>query len=120
MTQKTVFEFRNDPEESDAHARSLVDWLNESEDLYGAAELRTVRPAADEMGPLADAAVIMSSAGTVTIAFLTWLGERARNRATSLRVIRTDGSRLEIEVKDPTQLRAAEEQVTGFLNEEDR
>jgi Effector Associated Constant Component 1 len=119
MLQKIVFEFREGPDENDAHARSLVDWLNESEDLYGASELRTVRPAADEMGPLADAAVITGSAGSVTIAFLTWLGQRARNRATSLRIIRADGARLEIEAKDPSHLRAVQEQVTRFLNEED-
>lgn len=119
MPQKIVFEFRDGPVESDAHARSLVDWLNESEGLYGASELRTVRPAADEMGPLADAAVITSSAGSVTIAFLTWLGQRARNRATRLRIIRADGSRLEIEATDPDHLRAVEEQVTRFLDGED-
>ena len=119
MPQKIVIEFLDAPEDGDAHARSLARWLNDSEDLYGAAELRTVPPAADELGPLADAVTIASSAGSVTIALLTWLGERARSRATKLRIIRTDGARLEIEVTDPAQLRAVEEQVTGFLTEED-
>jgi len=118
MPYTTVFEFLDDHEESDAHARSLVDWLNQSEDLYGAAELRIVPPAADELGPVADAAMVMGSVGPVGIAFLTWLGERARNRVTSLRIIRGDGARIEIEVKDPAHLRAIEEQVAGFLDED--
>jgi hypothetical protein len=114
----TVFEFLDNSEENDAHARSLVDWLNQSEDLYGAADLRIVPPAEDELGPLADAAVVVGSGGPVVIAVLTWLGERARNRVTSFRIIRGDGARIEFEAKDPTHLQAIEEQLIRFLDEE--
>ncbi|MEK2477746.1 MULTISPECIES: effector-associated constant component EACC1 [Streptomyces] len=117
--QPLTFTFDAPADEADDLARSLARWLNDDEDLSGAARLRMVPPAPGEQGGLADAAEVLNAAGPVLDALVAavgvWVGQRFRNRSVSLKVTRPDGTHIELSATDPRDAAAVEEQLRRFL-----
>ncbi|MFG2224545.1 hypothetical protein [Streptomyces sp. NPDC048644] len=112
--------FDGPADDTDDLARSLAEWLNDDEELSGAARLRMVPPAPGEQGGLADAAEVLGVVGPVAEALVScvgvWLVQRARSRRVSLRVSRPDGTRVELSAGSPEDAAAVEAQLRRFLD----
>ncbi|MFF7410013.1 effector-associated constant component EACC1 [Streptomyces lydicus] len=118
MTTLT-FAFDGPADDADGLAQSLAEWLNDDEDLTGAARLRMVPPAPGHQGGLADAAEVLGAVGPVLEAVVSavavWLAQRARSRRISFKVTRPDGTALELSAGSPEDAAAVEQQLRRFL-----
>ncbi|MFB7915332.1 hypothetical protein [Streptomyces sp. NPDC056061] len=90
-------EFPGDRADADAHARALAGWLDDSDELRGAARVRMAPPGPGEQGGAADAVVVLAAAAPLYVPFFNWLVERRKSHRVTVRVVRPDGTEQEIE-----------------------
>ncbi|MEU6084542.1 hypothetical protein [Streptomyces sp. NPDC047108] len=114
-----TFEFGGTTAEADALARDLAAWLDDDEELAGAARVRMVAPALGEQGGLADAAELLGAVEPLLSAgvgaFGMWLAERARSRRISVRAVRPDGAELQLSAGSRAEAEAMQERLERFV-----
>ncbi|KAA2251371.1 hypothetical protein F0L68_37435 [Solihabitans fulvus] len=115
-----TFEFLGDRDARDGDARSLAHWLNSSGDLRGAAELRMAPPEPGEQGGAADAVLVLAAAVPLARPFFTWLTERAKQRRTRVRIVRSDqaGTTVEFDAANGADAQRLFGDIARFLDED--
>ncbi len=113
-----VFEFLGSAPDRDRDARDLEDWLNLSEDLRGAAQVRMAPAQPGEQGALADAAMLAASFGVMIKPFFSWLTERAKARQINVRVsAKNKKGTVELTITGPADVMPAVERLTEALDD---
>lgn len=115
-----TFTFPGSQDQVDSLNRDLAEWINATDQLGGAAVLRTAPPAPGEQGDVAVAVDIVNASAAViaaaTNAFFLWLQQRrAAHRRIEFEVVRPDGTRVSGAVDDEDQLPAVMARLAGFV-----
>ncbi|MGP4003122.1 effector-associated constant component EACC1 [Streptomyces sp. 8N706] len=115
-----TFEFDGAAAEADSLARDLAEWLDDDEDLRGAARVRMAPPAPGEQGALADAVEVAGVVEPLVTAgvgaFAMWLAERVKARRIVFRAVRPDGARIELSAGTAAEAAAVREDLERFVN----
>lgn len=115
-----TFEFEGPAADADGLARNLADWLNDDEELSGAARVRMVPPAPGEQGGLADATEMVGAVEPLLSAgvgaFVMWLTERTKSRRVSFRAIRPDGAQIQLSAGSSADAASVQKELARFVN----
>jgi hypothetical protein len=119
MQNALTFTFTGSQAQADALNRDLAEWINDTDQLGGTANLRTEPPAPGEQGDVAAAVDIVNASAAVvaavTNAFFLWLQQRRPTyRRIEFEVVRADGTRVSGAVDDEDQLPAVMAQLAAF------
>jgi hypothetical protein len=114
--------FDGDPEEFDADARELREFLSQDAALRGRVDLRLVPPVPGEQGGVADAVHYATELGPLVLSPLTlWLTARLRKGGkVSLTLHSPDGRELKLETDSVADANALLDRVEGFLDPEEQ
>ncbi|MDH6113394.1 hypothetical protein P3T36_001727 [Kitasatospora sp. MAP12-15] len=116
MTQ-LVIAFDGAPDQVDADARDLQEFLNQDADLRGRVANRTVAPGPGEQGAVADAVHCAADLGALVTGPLgIWLTARLHRGKVSFRVRRADGSEIELSAEGTRDSAVLIGQLERFLD----
>ncbi|WP_157537576.1 effector-associated constant component EACC1 [Kitasatospora azatica] len=120
VTQYTIA-FDGDPEEFDADARELREFLSQDGALRGRIENRLVAPAPGEQGGVADAVRYATELGPLVLPPLTlWLAARLRKGGkVSLTLHRPDGAELKLDTESIADANVLLDRLESFLDPEE-